>query len=342
MGKNPTIKDVAQKANVSMATVSRVINNHKTVNAELTERVWSAIRETNFNPNHAARSLVKQKTNTIGIIVHNLHDPFFYDLIRGFEKGAEGTDYNIIFCSITGYNAEQKLQYLRYLRNGVVDAVVLYGSYHFDDGIIRFINTSDPINIVMIENEGIGLNCNKMLIDNYGGAQKAVQYLLQKGHRRIAHICGNPNKKVSVDRLNGYIFAMQQAGVEILSDYVQHTSTDSHSGYDKMRTLLELKNPPTAVFCSDDGIASYAVRAALDMGLRVPEDISVIGFDNRAFLPDGYKGPEITSVSQPLYDVGYDCIQLLCRQLNEGASECPFRKLYETTIVEKETVCHPK
>ena len=141
-----------------------------------------------------------------------------------------------------------------------------------------------------------------------------------------------------MDRFNGYIQSMQEARLEVLDGYIQYTSTDYKSGYDRMKALLELPTPPSAVFCSDDAIASYAVRAAMDMGFRVPEDISVMGFDNQRILPDFYRGPAITSVEQPLYTIGMDSIRLLSERLNQADPGQAVRKTYKTRIIEKETV----
>lgn len=337
--KTISIKDVAREANVSPSTVSRVANGIDNVAPEMRKKVMEAIQRMGYSPNHAARSLVKQRTNAIGIIVNNLHDPFFYDLIRGFETGAQQTSYSVIFCSVLGGDVKSKEAYVRYLSNGVVDAVVLYGSYLSDGSVIRYLHENRSIEYVMIENDAPEVSCNKLLINNYGGAGNAVKYLIEKGHRDIAHICGNPNKKVTMERFNGYISAMQSAQMEVKEGYIQYTSEDYKSGYQKMNSLLELPDPPSAVFCSDDAIASYAIRAALERGLRVPEDVSVMGFDNQTILPDHYKGPDITSVEQPLYQIGIDSIRLLSEHLNGAGDTEAVRKVYETRIVEKESVC---
>lgn len=336
--KTATIKDVARKAEVSLATVSRVINDIDGVKTELRQKVLQAIEELGYNPNHAARALVKKRTNSIGVIVNNLHDPFFYDLIRGFETAAQQSSYTVVYCSVLGGDAQDKEKYVKYLTNGVVDAVILYGSYITDESVVRYLREGHKMDYVMIENDLPDFACNKLLIDNKAGARQAVEYLIGKGHRSIAHICGNPNKRVSIDRLNGYIEAMQAAGLEVREHDIQHTSTDYHSGYARMEALLDTKKPPTAVFCSDDAIASFAVRAATARSLQIPGDISIMGFDNQTILPDHYRGPEITSVEQPLYTIGFESIQLLSKRLQAQEAQAPVKKLYSTKIIEKETV----
>ena len=138
--QNVTIREVAKRANTSPATVSRVINNLGNVTPELCRAVKEAIRELDYNPNHAARSLVKRKTNSIGIIVNNLHDPFFYGLLRGFEEGAQQTSYNVMFCSVVNGDAAMKEKYVRLLSNGMVDGIILYGSYLADESAIRYLH----------------------------------------------------------------------------------------------------------------------------------------------------------------------------------------------------------
>ncbi len=335
-----TIKDVAEKAGVSLATVSRVINNCNNVKPARRDQVLKAIDDLGYLPNHAARALVKKKTETIGVIINNLHDPFFYDLIRGFETGALQTKYNVIFCSIMGGDAVVKEKYIKYLNKGVVDAVVLYGSYMSDDMLAHYMGEDCPVKYLIVENDLPNNNCHKLLIDNIEGARKATEYLIGKGHSTIAHIGGNPNKKVTIDRFNGFMETMRSSGLEVLDGYIQYTMADYHSGYECMKRLMQSGHRPSAVFCSDDAIASFAIRAALDMGLRVPQDVSVMGFDNQKILPDKYQGPGITSMEQPLFDIGVDSIRILADHVS-GKSDNYIKKIYKTTLVEKVSVSSP-
>ena len=339
---NVTIKDIARISGVSLATVSRVINEKGYVSRELREQVMKAVESTGYRPNQTARALAQRRSGSIGIIVHNLHDPFFYDLIRGFEDAASEISYKVLFASVVGGDTAVKTAYLQYLSGGVVDAVVMYGSYISDEEMLRCVSRSSTVDYLMIENDIPEFHCNKLLIKNREGAGNAVRYLMGKGHTEIAHICGNPNNKVTIDRLNGYLEAMRAGGMEVRNGFIQHISASYRSGYDCMQRLISLEQRPTAVFCSDDAIASYAVRAALDSGLRVPEDISIMGFDLQTNLPEHYRGPEITTVQQPLYQMGYDGITLLAEQLERGSFDPLVRKEYDTSIVEQGTVCAPR
>lgn len=332
-----TLKVVAKEAGVSPATVSRVINNSGYVSQEAREKVEDAIKNLGYVPNNAARALAKKRTNAIGVIVNNLHDPFFHDLIKGFEEGAAETSYNVVFCSALGGDAAGKDRYVKYLTNGVADGVILYGSYLSDEPIINYlININFPL--ILIENKISGTNINNMLIDNIGGAEKAVNYLVSLGHERIGHIAGNPNRKVTVDRMNGYINAMHRNAINIAPEYIQYITAGYTSGYDKMKDLMLSENRPTAVFCGDDAIACYAVLAAMDLGLKIPDDVSIMGFDNQTILPKGYKGPDITTVEQPLYEIGKDSILFLTEILASDGKMDTIKKVYSTEIVVKETV----
>lgn len=330
-----TIKDVAREAGVSVATVSRVINNTSNTSPEVTERVNQAIKKVNYMPNNLARALVRQRANTIGIVVNNLHDVFFHDLIKGFEVGAEQTNYNIVFCSSYGSDPKSKERYVHFLTNGVTDGIIMYGSYLTDEKIIRWL-AKNNINFVLIESEVPGVPTNSLLIDNIEGAKSAVNYLASIGHKSIAFISGDPNKKDLIDRLNGYMQGMFECGLQIHNDYIQHCTSDYKTGYQRMKNLLALKERPTAVFCANDSIASFAIRAIQDTGLHVPDDISIIGFDNQTLLPDDYIGPKITTVSRPLYQLGIDSINFLT-SIIEAPNHEPSKQLYKTEILIKDS-----
>ncbi len=335
-----TIREIAQQSGVSLATVSRVLTNSRPVQPELRERVMKVARELGYVPNTAARALVKRCTNAIGVVVNNLHDPFFHDLIRGFEVGASETDYNVVFCSAMGREMQRKQRYVRYLSNGVVDGIILYGSYDFDAALVRELHaTGFPF--FLIESSVEGVQTNNFLIDNEGGVYNAVRYLHRHGHRHIAYIAGRMEKRVCVERLNGYYKAMKDLCLDVPAEYVRYIEEDSSDGRALMAQFLALpeKMRPTAVLCYDDAVASYAIRCALEQGLRVPQDISVMGFDNQTIPPNGYKGPAITSVSQPLYEIGFDSIILLS-QILRGERESGITKHYQTHIAEKESVAY--
>ena len=193
---------------------------------------------------------------------------------------------------------------------------------------------------LLIENNFQMMPVNQFLIDNVAGARDAVNYLIRHNHKRIAHVMGNPNKKVILERLNGYIETMQDNGLLIQDYYIQNTLSDSTLSLPKFREMMNRPEGerPTAIFCSNDKIAIMVINELMESGLKVPEDVSVVGFDNLNTYGFSYRGPRITSISQPLYQIGYDSIISIDGVL-QGSIETPINKFYPTTLEEHETVC---
>ncbi|MEM1484435.1 LacI family DNA-binding transcriptional regulator [Oscillospiraceae bacterium PP1C4] len=336
-----TVKDVAKHADVSAATVSRVINGAQNVSPEIRRRVKESIKTLGYFPNNAARSLVLRQAGSIAVLLHNLHSPFYGDLIRGIEDGAATSSRNVIFCSL-GRNQENRDHYIQFLTNGTSDAIILYGSMFSDQPIIEHLYSVN-FPFLLIENNFQSLPVNQILIDNIEGARGAVEYLIDTGHSRIAHFMGNPNKKVNLERFNGYTEAMQKNGLPIAQDHIKNIFEDDDLSYKASQELMQqpAEARPTAIFCSNDRIAAKAIQGILDLGFSVPDDMSVVGFDNQLNYDNCYHGPSITSVKQPLYEIGRDSIQHLTNIL-DGTQATPFSKSYHTELVKMSTVAPPK
>ena len=333
--KTVSIKDVAKKAGVSLSTVSRVLNNTCIVSDELRDKVMNAVNSMDYVPNQAARSLVSSRTNTIGVIVNNMHDPFFYNLIKGFETGAQNVGYNVIFASVLGSSPDNKKKYIEYFSNGTVDGLILYGSRFDDNTLLKYL--SGNIKCVLIENDFRQDNCINLLVDNVGGMKSGVHYLYEKGFRKIAYISGNPSRKAMSDRLKGFFDGVCETHLDMSQCIVDYVLGENDEAYSLVKRLVIDGLKYDAFFCADDAIASYAIKALEDSGYRVPEDVSVLGYDNREILPHGYRGKDITTIEQPLFQMGKDSIEILSDFLKNKNQES-FSKCYETRIVEKETV----
>lgn len=332
-----TVKDVAKNANVSLATVSRVINNVNNVSDEIRERVQCSVKELGYYPNHAARALVKQSVGAISIVLRNLHSPFFTDLIRGIEDGASGIGRNVFFCSL-GKEPEFRDRYMQFLMNGTSDAIVIYGSLFSDQPLIEHLHNSN-FPFLLIENNFDTLNLNQLLVDNIGGAKTAIKYLIENNHRKIAHFMGDPNKKVNLERYSGYTLAMQKNGLPIEKCYLKNTFNDPNASYHAAQELMmePEETRPTAIFCGSDKIATGAIKGIMDRGFRVPEDISVVGFDSQKISDEDYRGPRITTISQPFYQMGFDGIQYI-NDLLDGKIGNPINKVYDTSLLVQDTV----
>lgn len=335
-----TVKEVAKHAGVSLATVSRVINRAENVSPAIRERVETAIKALGYFPNNAARSLVRRQAGSIAILLRNLHSPFYTELIRGIEDGAFSAGRNVFFCSL-GKEQQYRDQYIQFLTNGVSDAIILYGSLFSDQPLIEHLH-SVKFPFLLIENNFQSLPVNQFLVNNLEGARRAVEYLIGNGHTRIAHFMGNPNKRVNLERFNGYTQAMQHSGLIIRDDYLRNIFSDYDLAYRMAQEMMRQppEERPTAIFCSSDRIAARAVSGILDMGMRVPQDMSVMGFDNQRVPDEDYTGPRITSIRQPLYEMGLDSIRTITGILS-GETGQPVKTTYNTELIVHDTVCPP-
>ncbi|MCI8389777.1 MAG: LacI family transcriptional regulator [Roseburia sp.] len=334
-----TIKDVARHAGVSVSTVSRVINQVENVSPVIRQKVQYSIKELGYIPNNAARSLVHRQTNAITVLLRNLHSPFFAELIRGMESGSFSSGRNVLFYSL-GKDPKYRDQSIQFLTNGVSDAIILYGPLYTDQPIIEHL-CSISFPFLLIENNFPTPQTNQFLVNNYEGAYHAVEYLASKKHRRIAYFMGDPNKKVNLDRFNGYTQAMSDKGLIIRDGYLCNIY-NSNQAYQIAQKIMRMPEEfrPTAIFCCNDQIAAYAIMGITAMGFQVPKDISVMGFDNQKIPFDDYNGPRISCIQQPLYEMGRDSI-LAVTDLLDGNVEAPVVRTYDTSIAEYETVCEP-
>ena len=332
-----TVKKVAELANVSPSTVSRVINGAENVNPEIRERVKKVISETGYFPNNAARSLVNRKTGAIAVLIRNLHKPFFYDLLRGMKDAATAMHKCVLFCNLSD-EKEERNKYMPFLTNGIVDSMILYGTLYTDWPIIENLSSS-RFPFILIENNFDYSQFNQILINNFDGAMNAVRFLAENGHERIVLFMGNPNKKVNLERLNGYQRAMTECGFTLNPDNIVNIFGDSSQAFDAAQAIMRMPDEkrPTAIFTTSDKIAVQAIKGILSLGFRVPEDISVMTFDSQSHLEEEYKGPTLTGIKQPLYDVGYESISAIS-EIMDGKIKPPYSRTYETTIQKGETV----
>jgi len=330
-----TIKDVAERAGLSTTLVSRYLNERSGVSPASKERIRNAIKELNYRPNGLARSLVLQKTQSIGIVLDNLCAPFAARLISGLEQGAEDYDkenkYNVMFCSSNG-DLEKKRRHINFLTQGRVDGIIIYGSLTSDDTLISELAES-TFPFLLIENDVEGMKVDKVVIDNAEGAFRATEHLIKQGHKRIAHMAGNMNLKITLERMNGYIRALQDYQIPISSDLIIHPSfgpaenvaTDDRyprgdrsyysAGYQEMKKMIQAGNLPDAIFFATDICAFGAIQALEEAGLSVPEDISIVGFDDEDPADYGSTSHKITTMRQPLYDLGYIGIKRLIQKV---------------------------
>ncbi len=300
-----TIRDVAAQAGVSVATVSKVINGRYGVAADTTARVNAVINDLGYQASLVAQSLRNHRTNVIGILVADL-EPFSAELLKGAADAIRGSGFEMVVYSAGGLADDHvgwERRYLSRLSGTLIDGAVLVTPTVVD------VNYGAPI--VAIDPHTGQSELPTIDSDNLRGGQLATAHLLGLGHRRIAMLSGRPDLESSRLREQGYRQAMAAAGVPVSEDLVLVGGYDAQASAECTRTLLTSAQPPTAIFAANDVSAIAAIQAAVGLGLRVPADLSVVGFDN---IPESALcAPPLTTVNQPIRQMGERSIQLLLR-----------------------------
>lgn len=303
------IKDVAKKAGVSISTVSRVINTSKPVRTKTKERVLEAIEELGYRPNAIARSLKVKQTQSIGIMVPDIANQFYPEVVRGIEDVANMYEYTIFLCN-TDLDHEKELKYFSELEEKQVDGLIFMGNLISDD-LAKSIKDSE-IPVVLIGTQH--LNLPSVTINNVQAAKNAVSYLIQRGHQRVGVITGKMKDPImGKARLQGYREALHEAGLSWRSELVVEGGYRFKSGYEGAKQLLMLEDIPTAIFVASDEMAIGAMRAILEKGFQIPRDVAVVGFDNVDMSGKVY--PSLTTIGQPMYEMGAIGMRLLTKYL---------------------------
>lgn len=326
-----TIRDVAEYAGVSVSTVSHVINGTRYVDPDTEQRVRVAIGVLKYRPNSVARSLRRRETNTIGLIVPDNSNPFFAEVARAIEDYGFAESYNVILCNSDGSEQKEKA-YVDVLLSKRVDGLILISSSHNTDHLQHILDMGIPV--VVVDRELGDLPVDQVMVDNEYGGYLAGQYLLRLGHRRIGCIAGPSELTPSHARVHGLQRALSEAGCDLPDRALVPGDFRYASGETAMHTLLKRKLNLTAVFAINDVMAIGAINVLRREGYRVPEDVSVIGFDN---IPQSaMMWPPITTIAQPIFDLGQAAITLLLDQIRQE-TRVPSRIMLQPSLVERES-----
>ncbi len=311
----PTIKQVAARAGVSTATVSRLLSGGNYLSKESKSRIEQAMEELNYQPNRIARNLRTRTAKTVGVILSDIRNPFFTSLVRGIEDAMQKSGYTLFLCN-SDEDPEKELLYLKTLREEGVAGIVLATSQTSLSGCRRLIGEQLPL--VAVDRFPGGLDIDSVVVTNVAGARSAAQYLLDLGHERIGLINGPKNNINSIERQRGYEEAFQSRNLKLKKQLIRYTDFKPEGGYQAMRKLLELKNPPTAIFAANSMLALGALQVINEQHLSIPADISFICFDDALWTTAFH--PPITAVAQPTYELGTLAAKfLLDRMLNPDA-----------------------
>jgi LacI family transcriptional regulator len=312
-----TIYDVAREANVSMATVSRVVNNNPNVKPQTRKKVFEAIEKLGYRPNAVARGLASKKTTTVGVVIPDISNLNFAEVARGIEDIATMYHYNIILCN-ADKKKEKEIRVINTLLEKQVDGLLFMGGTITEEHLQAF-NTSN-VPIVLCATSSGNESIPYVDIDHERAAMDAVSLLIEQGHRKIGMISGPlEDPTTGYARYNGYKKTLEANGIAFREDYVRIGNYRYDSGLEVMKYFLELDDRPTAIFAATDEMAIGAIHTILDAGLKVPEDISVISVDNTRMA--SMVRPQLTAVAQPMYDIGAVSMRLLTKLMNKEEVE---------------------
>lgn len=326
----PTIQEVAKQAGVSVATVSRVLNNSSVVSVKTRNKVQLVIDELNYQPNLLGRNLRRSETRMILVMLQNIANPFYSKIIKGIEDKAHENDYNVLICN-TNTDIHLENVYLDFLRNKLVDGVIFACTAM---GTEEFNKLAEQYPVVLCNEYNSKLKAPVVTIDNEVAGYDAISHLIKVGHKRIAMISVN-NVGSSHDRINGYKRALQDASLEFNEEYIVYQSYSYKGGIRGIKELFELEEPPTAVFCISDLIAVGAVKELKRRGLKVPQDVAVVGFDNNSIAP--MYEPSITTIAQPRYDIGKKSMEIMLERIKGNLKNNQIVKLEHELIVRDST-----
>ncbi len=321
-----SIIDVAEKAGVSIATVSRVINGSDKVKAVTRDKVLSVINEMKFAPNPAARGLIMRRTEAIGLLLPDLHGEFFSEILRGADEEVQKLGYHMVVSS--SHNDPNEIEAALKFMRGRVDAIVLMSPQVNADILLENLPKSLPI---------VLLNCrtqhphyDTIVIDGYGGAREMTKYLLSHGHQSIAVITGEDHNLESGDRLRGYRAAMNEEGFAPDPAMEFKGNFTEISGYETTKEILKRNPLPTAIFAFNDSMAIGAIKAVREEGYNIPADISICGFDDIPVAK--YISPSLTSVRVPISELGAMAIQTVFKKVNKKSTDPASHVFVPTTL----------
>jgi LacI family transcriptional regulator len=310
------IRDVAKRAGVAPITVSRCINNSGYCSPETRARVEAAISELGFVPNRMASGLRSKRSNTLALVLTDITNPFFTTIARGVEDTASEAGYTVIFCN-TDESVIKEQMYLHMLVEKRVDGILLVPAQSGLDSVAFIKQQNTPL--VILDRRVADLNTDVVRCDSFGGAYELTRLLLSLGHRDIAVLNGPDGVSTSIDRLLGYRKALAEAGIPANSKWEYFGEFNQKSGYEMAHKIMAEAPLPTALFATNNFIAFGALKALREIGLRVPEDVAVVGFDD--LPPALVTFPFLTVADQPAYEMGRRAIEILLNKLSGEISD---------------------
>lgn len=337
-----TIKDIARKLNISHSTVSRALNGSPLISQLTTEKIRKTAAEMGYLHSAAARSLKTNRSQALGVIVSNIDDPFFGEILQGIEEIAQEKGYSL-FMAASQRDSEKEKYIVQAMRERRVDGVIICSAVFSAEQSGQLAKYGVPI--VVVNNQSAEAYRYSIYHDDIDGSRQLTRHLIELGHTRIAFLGNASAGRTNIDRIAGYEQEMKAHHLQVLPGY-RHDVTGNHpqNGLDGVKLLLHLPERPSAIVCYNDMIATGALKGIEECGLRVPEDISVTGFDNIIF--SSFTRPALTTFDQPKHFIGAEAAKLLLRLLdsqdNDGSKTDPIvQTLQGRLLVRQSTAASP-
>lgn len=326
-----TIYEVAEQAGVSLSTVSRVLNGRKTVNPKMREKVEAAMRELNYRPSSVARSLATNRSDSIGVLVSELDTPFFGEMMQAIEATLREANKHVIIT--VGHNdQQQEVDAVEFLISRNCDALIMHSEGMTDEQLLAVNRDKLPIAVINRDVQGLENGC--FCLDNEQGGYIATQHLIKKGHNKIAYISGPSRKTDAMERLAGHKRALADASIAIDETLIFEGNYKEEDGKQGLLALRALHPDITALVCANDWMASGAMSCARDLGLQLPDDLSIVGFDDVVFAHHVY--PKLTTVSNPVYKMGEMAAKSILSRVYD--QKHTLRLMYDAELIERDSV----
>lgn len=329
-----TLTDIAVRAGVSRMTVSRVLSQKKGVSLSTSQTIKKIAEEMGYHPNLIARSLSTQKSMTIGIFIPKtknvLLDIYMSQILSGVIDILEENDYKMMFFPFSYQNLSNENPYLNAISGNLIDGMILLKTRQNDPYLKDLAKSGFPF--VLVNHRNSSSSYNFVDSRNVEGARLAVEYLFRLGHRKIAFVEGTMSETNAIDRKTGYLETLKNLGIPLVEEYIINGDFSQSLAYQNCDRLLDLKDRPTGIFCSDDYMAIGVINKIRSRGLSVPEDISVVGFDDIDII--SYFRPPITTIKQPIYEIGEKSAEILL-SLIQGNTKPPIHEFMDVRLIER-------
>ena len=334
----PTIQDVAKLTGLSVGTVSKVLNGVPTVAPANRKLVNDAIAKLGYRRNHAASQLRSNKSNSIGLVIPDITNPFYPEIARGVDDAARRAGFHVFLCN-KDRSGDKEEAALEALLGKNVDGILLFKPHVSSDYIASI---REQCSLVLMDADPHSVNCDTVNVNDDEGMRRAISQVVEIGHRRIAFVSGLSDSISSMRRLNAYRAMLQEFGLEQPEGYIQQGDFTFESGVACARTLMALPVPPTVIMTANDMMALGIVSGAIDMGLRVPEDLSVVGYDDIQNVQ--WSRPSLTTTWHPKYEMGEISADLLIKRIHahQRGEDMPLQNIVmQTEFRMRGTLCPP-